>query len=354
MSDAVLTETVGRLGRIRLNRPKAINALTYEMIGAVGHALETFIADPEVGAILLTGEGERGFCAGGDVRALYAATDLGPAEAFWRDEYRLDVRIARCPKPVVAIMDGLTMGGGVGLTAHASHRVVTERSLVAMPETGIGYLPDVGTTFLLPRAPGEVGTYLGLSGAPMVAADAIYAGFADWLVMSQALPGLVDALAGLPEGASTKEVTAAIRSFAHDSAPNLAQHRATIDRCFAFDQVEEIVAALAADGSTFANETMALLASKAPSALVLTLILLRLGRNATTLEQCLEREYNASLSVLAEGDFREGVRAALIDKDRTPRWMFPTLADVDHARVARWIEPRAAPVFAAEHATTGP
>ncbi|TXM73673.1 enoyl-CoA hydratase/isomerase family protein [Methylobacterium sp. WL12] len=345
MSD-VLVERAGSLGRIRLNRPKALNALTHGMVGAIDAALDRFGADPGVAAILLTGEGERGLCAGGDLRSLYESAGSGFAEDFWRDEYRLDARIARLEKPFVAIMDGITMGGGVGLSGHACHRVVTERSRIAMPETGIGYLPDVGGTWLLPRAPGEIGTYLGLTGAQMGAADAIFAGFADALVPAAALPGLVDALAALPPDAGQAGVRAAIdaRAVTPEPAP-LAEARALIDACFAFDRVADILAALAADGSEFATRTRTTLLEKSPSSLVLTLRLLRLGRTSARLEDCLEREFHASLALLVEGDFREGIRAAVIDKDKTPRWSPTTLDAVDLERIEAWLAPRAALVF---------
>ena len=344
--DEIIVETAGRLGRIRLNRPKALNALTHGMVGRINAALDGFTGDAGITCVLLTGEGERGFCAGGDVRSLYLSEGTAFAEQFWRDEYRLDARVARFDKPVVAIMDGITMGGGVGLSAHARHRVVTERSRVAMPETGIGYLPDVGATWLLPRAPGETGTYLGLTGEPMDAADTIKAGFADAMVPASALAGLIEALSDMPENASHAEVAAAIRAWSIEPGPGrLAAQRALIDRCFSHDTMPEILSALDEDGSAFAAQTRATLAEKAPASLVLTLHLLRRGRTAQNLEACLEREFHASLAMLAEGDFREGIRAAVIDKDRRPRWSPADLAEVDPDRIARWLEPRAAPVF---------
>ena len=342
----VIVERVGALGRLRLDRPKALNALTHGMVGLIDRALDEFSADPGIGAVLLTGEGERGLCAGGDLRTLYDSTDLVAAGNFWRDEYRLDARIAQYEKPFVAVMDGITMGGGVGLAGHAAHRIVTERSRVAMPETGIGYLPDVGGTWLLPRAPGETGTYLGLTGEPVGAADAIFCNLADTMVPSRALPDLIDALSALEPDAGDAGVRDVIgRLAAEPGAPPLAQHRPFIDRCFAFDMVDEILSALAADGSDFAVATRTTLLTKSPSSLVLTLCLLRLGRSAPNLEACLEREFHASLALLAEGDFREGIRAAVIDKDKTPRWNPPSLDAVDPARIAGWLERRAEPVF---------
>jgi len=338
--DAVIVETTGALGRIRLNRPKALNALNHEMVGLIDKALDRFAADPAVTAVLLTGEGERALCAGGDLRSLYE-NGTAVADAFWRDEYRLDSRISRYEKPFVAVMDGITMGGGVGLSGHGAHRIVTERSRVAMPETGIGYLPDVGGTWLLPRAPGQLGTYLGLTGEQVGAADAILCGLADVCVPSAALPDLIAALA------AGEAVESVLARFARDPGPApLAAQRAVIDRCFGFDMVDEIVAALGADESAFAAQTKAILLTKSPSSLVLTLCLLRLGRAAPTLEACLEREFHASLALLDEGDFREGIRAVVIDKDKAPRWSPASLDQVDPARIARWLEPRAEPVFA--------
>ncbi|MET3482832.1 enoyl-CoA hydratase/isomerase family protein [Methylobacterium sp. 1973] len=342
----VIVERVGALGRLRLDRPKALNALTHGMVGTIDRALDEFSADPGIAAVLLTGEGERGLCAGGDLRGLYESDGTAFAESFWRDEYRLDARIAQYEKPFVAVMDGITMGGGVGLSGHAAHRIVTERSRIAMPETGIGYLPDVGGTWLLPRAPGELGTYLGLTGEPVGAADAILCGLADAMVPSRALPDLLDALSALAPDAGDAGVRDLIGRLAREPDPApLAAHRSMIDHCFAFDMVDEILAALAADGSDFAAATRDILLTKSPSSLVLTLCLLRLGRGAPSLEACLEREFHASLAVLDEGDFREGIRAAVIDKDKTPRWNPPSLDAVDPARIARWLEKRAAPVF---------
>jgi enoyl-CoA hydratase len=342
----VIVERTGALGRLRLDRPKALNALTHGMVREIDKALDKFSADPGIAAVLLTGEGERGLCAGGDLRSLYESQGTAFAETFWRDEYRLDARIAGYEKPFVAVMDGITMGGGVGLAGHAAYRIVTERSRIAMPETGIGYLPDVGGTWLLPHAPGEIGTYLGLTGEPVGAADAILCKLADAFVPAAALPDMIAALSALDPDAEDEGVRDVITRLARDPGPApLAAHRAFIDRCFAFDMVDEILSALDADGSDFAATTRKTLLTKAPSSLVLTLCLLRLGRGAPNLEACLEREFHASLALLAEGDFREGIRAAVIDKDKSPRWNPPTLAAVDPARIARWLEKRAAPVF---------
>src|SRR3954464_14113607 len=206
----------GAAGGGRLNRPKALNAMTLEMSIGIDAALDRFETDPEVAVIILEGAGERGLCAGGDIRSLWDSSreggDLGAR--FWRQEYIMNARIAKCPKPYVAFMDGLVMGGGVGLSGHASHRVVTDRTKLAMPEVGLGFFPDVGGTWLLSRSPGEIGTYFGLTGHPMNGPDAVHARFADTVVPSGSLPALREALVNLRRGVSSAEVKAAIDDFA--------------------------------------------------------------------------------------------------------------------------------------------
>jgi len=218
-TDEVIIERRGSAGIIRLNRPKALNSLTLPMVRTITSALEEFAIDPAIAAVIVKGEGERGFCAGGDIRLLHQSGKEGSdgAKTFWREEFRLNHAISRYPKPYVVLMDGITMGGGVGLSAHGSHRIVTERTRLAMPETGIGYFPDVGATWLLPRAPGEAGTWLGLTGLAVDAPDALHAGFADHCVASSALPVLIDAIAALPASASAADVHALIKTMATDA-----------------------------------------------------------------------------------------------------------------------------------------
>ncbi|MEW5423779.1 enoyl-CoA hydratase/isomerase family protein [Amorphus sp. 3PC139-8] len=326
----VLAERVGSLGRIRLNRPKALNSLTLDMVRAIDTALERFETDPDVASILISGEGERGLCAGGDIRRIFDSGRAGDAGAatFWREEYRLNARIARCPKPYVAFMDGIVMGGGVGLSAHGAHRLVTERTKLAMPETGIGFVPDVGGTYLLARSPGELGTYLALTGTIIGAGDAIRAGLADHMVASDRLDEIVETLSELPAGADHQAVDAALDTFIQDAPNVLEENRALIDRAFAADSVEAIVAALEADGSEFAAATRNIILGRSPTSLKLALRLVRLARDTDTLEACLEREFTAAMSTLSGHDFYEGVRAAVIDKDRNPHWQPATLDDV--------------------------
>jgi enoyl-CoA hydratase len=342
MSDAVteadlIVRREGSAGIIRLNRPKAINAMTLEMSEGIDRALDQFEADGAVAVVVLEGAGERGLCAGGDIRGLYdssrAGGDLG--KRFWRQEYVMNARIAKYPKPYVAFMDGLVMGGGVGLSAHASHRVVTERTKLAMPEVGLGFFPDVGGTYLLSRAPGEIGTYFGLTGQTMNGPDAIHARFADAVVPSAKLAGLREVLTKVRPGTTSSEVRTLIGDFATgETAGPVAAMQARIDALFAHERMQDIIAALHRDGSELAQATLRTLGEKSPRGMVVTLKLLRLARQTATLEECLVREYRAALEVFRSDDFREGVRAAVIDKDRNPKWSPPRIEDVTPDMVA--------------------
>ncbi|BAM90466.1 enoyl-CoA hydratase/isomerase [Bradyrhizobium oligotrophicum S58] len=319
----------GSAGIIRLNRPKAINAMTLEMSIGIDAALDQFEADPAVAVVVLEGAGERGLCAGGDIRGLYESSkvngDLG--KVFWRQEYVMNARIAAFPKPYVAYMDGLVMGGGVGLSAHGRHRIVTEKTKLAMPEVGLGFFPDVGGTWLLSRAPGELGAYFGLTGQTMNGPDAIHARFADAMVPTETWPALRDVLTKVRPGTLSVEVDRLIAGFATaETAGPVAAQQAQIDRWLAHDSMHGIFAALEADGSDLALATLKTLKEKSPRGMVVTLKLLQLARGAASLEECLVREYRAALEVFRSDDFREGVRAAIIDKDRNPRW---SPSDVD-------------------------
>jgi enoyl-CoA hydratase len=321
----------GSAGIIRLNRPKALNAMTLEMSIGIEAALDRFESDPAIAVVVLEGAGERGLCAGGDIRGLYessrAGGDLG--KVFWRQEYIMNARIAKFPKPYIAFMDGLVMGGGVGLSAHSAHRVVTERTKLAMPEVGLGFFPDVGGTWLLSRSPGEIGTYFGLTGQTMNGPDAIHARFADTVVHSDQLPALREVLTKIRLGATSGEVRTLIKGFSTgETSGPVGAMQTKIDNWFAGERMEDIFASLARDGSESALATLKTLNEKSPRGMVVTLKLLRLARVSSSLEQCLVREYRAALEVFRSDDFREGVRAAVIDKDRNPRWSPPRIEDV--------------------------
>jgi enoyl-CoA hydratase len=337
----VIVRREGAAGIIRLNRPKAINAMTYEMSQGIDAALDRFESDPAVAVVILEGAGERGLCAGGDIRGLYASSKAGGdlGKLFWRQEYVMNARIAKYPKPYVAFMDGLVMGGGVGLSGHARHRVVTEKTKLAMPEVGLGFFPDVGGTWLLSRSPGEIGAFFGLTGQTMNGPDAVFARFADAVVPSAKLPALREALMAVKPGASSADVDKIVAGFATgESAGPIAARKADIDRWFAHDRMEGIFAELKRDDSELAQSTLKALNEKSPRGMVVTLKLLRMARDATSLEACLVREYRAALEVFRSDDFREGVRAAVIDKERNPRWSPPRIEDVTPEMLAPYLQ----------------
>lgn len=328
MSD-ILIRVLGACGRITLNRPQALNALTLEMVQAMHRALVEWAKADEVRFVLVDGAGERGLCAGGDIRAVYNAVladrrDL--ATDFFRAEYQLNYFISRYEKPYVVLMDGLVMGGGIGVSAHGSHRVVTERSQLAMPETAIGFIPDVGSTYLLGTAPDEAGTYLGLTGSRIGAADAIEYHLADTLVPSVALPGLVDTLERCRDAVA---VEFALRAASTELPVGMSsEQKAWILECFAASTVEEIIELLRQHKSPDANATATTLHKMSPTSLKLTLTALRGARGNSNLAYCLQQEYRLAQACLRGHDFVEGVRAALVDKDRSPHWSPSRLEDV--------------------------
>lgn len=331
-ADVRLTRT-GGLGHIELDRPRAVNALTLPMIRAIRQALEEWAADDDVRAVLLTGAGERGLCAGGDVVALRRDALAGGTEwlTFFREEYELNGYVAAYPKPYVAVMDGLVLGGGVGVSAHGSVRVVTERSRVGMPETTIGFAPDVGGTYLLARAPGRTGTHLALTAGTMDAGDALTAGFADHYVPADRLGDLPRVLA------DAEDPAAAVASLAAPVPPSaLLADRPWIDACYDADDVRVVRARLAQRPEPAARAAAEALDAKSPTSLAVALEALRRARGRT-LADVLDQELTVAANLVRHGDFLEGVRAQLVDKDRTPRWHPPTLDDVGD--VARFFEP---------------
>lgn len=334
--DAIELRTDGRAGYLGLNRPRALNALTHPMIRTLRHTLDAWEDDPAVRTVVLTGAGERGLCAGADVRAIYEdarAPGGGAASAeFFRDEYRLNARIAGYPKPYVAVMDGLVMGGGVGISAHGSIRIVTDRTQLAMPETRIGLVPDVGGSYLLSRAPGELGTHLALTGDSADGADAVRCGLADHWVPAERLPVLLEELADSPPAAVTA------RHAAPPPPGSLAAHREWIDHCYAADTVEEIIARLHGCDVPAAKSAAETLLSRSPTALKVTLAALRRAREFRTLAEALRQEYRISCAALATPDLVEGIRAQVVEKDRRPRWSPAEVPEVTDEAVARFFE----------------
>lgn len=345
----VLVSHRGALGRLTLNRPKALNALDLDMVRSIDGALSTWEEDPTVVVVLIDGAGERSFCAGGDIRALHDCCRMGnwddPAR-FFAEEYRLNARLARYPKPIVSVMHGLTMGGGIGLGGHVRHRIVTADSKLAMPEVGIGFIPDVGGTHLLGTAPGEIGTYAALTGTTLGPADAMACGLADLALSPSNVAALPDYLG---ECGSDDDVEALLRHLAGPAGVGLiASNRGWIDRCFASDTVESIVSALIGAPDFEARAAGALIQTKCPMSLIVTLRALRTARAMRNLDRCLEQELRLSLRVTRRPDFVEGVRAAVVDKDRQPRWRPARLPDVDGDEV----EAQFAPLAAVDQART--
>ena len=327
--DAIVARRDGRAGRILMNRPAALNALDLEMIRSFTRALEQFRDDPHVHVVVVEGAGDRAFCAGGDIRALrenQLKGDRGPVEAFFSEEYALNRMIAAYPKPYAALIDGICMGGGIGVSVHGAYRVATEHAMFAMPETAIGFFPDIGATYFLPRLPGRIGVYLGLTGARVRGADAVHAGFATHYTPREHLPALSQALAD--EGPTALALfTAPLPDF------SLGQQRAAIDRCFGADTVPEIVRRLDAEGSEWARQALDQLRGVSPTALGFTLEALRRGAELT-LPQALDAEFLLTRTTMAYPDFAEGVRAMVVDKDRKPRWQPARIEDVDPRSIA--------------------
>ena len=340
--ETVKTTIDGALGIITLDRPRALNALDQPMCRAIDRTLATWSKDDRVAAVLIRSSSERAFCAGGDVRLVHddgmawkrGESDGRLAQDFFRDEYLMNHRIRNFPKPYIALIDGITMGGGVGLSIHGDYRVATERTLVAMPETGIGLFPDVGTSYVLPRIAGEIGTYLALSGARIKAADALVLGIATHAVPAGRLTDLIAALtATVVKADSESTIETVLERFVFDAgAGELSVHRAWIDRCFKFDSMEEILAAVEASGGTSANSVAATLRTMSPTSLKLTLTEMRRGR-VLDFDSCLRMEYRLSQHALTGHDFYEGVRAQLVDKNRTPKWRPATLDAVDESTI---------------------
>ncbi|AHD09350.1 enoyl-CoA hydratase/isomerase family protein [Phaeobacter gallaeciensis] len=319
MSDIDIRVT-GRAGRITLTRSKALNALSYDMCMAVDAALKAWAKDDAVDLVVMDAEGEKAFCAGGDIAELYetgTSGDYDYGRRFWRDEYRMNARIFEYPKPVVSFLQGFVMGGGVGLGCHGTHRIVGDSTKIAMPEVGIGLIPDVGGTLMLALAPGRLGEYLGLTGARMSAADAIYAGFADHYIPEARWPDLIAEL----EHSGRADLLAN----AAKAAPKgrLEALRDTIDHCFAGETLGDILTTLDRDNSTFADETLKTLHRNAPLSMAATVEMLhRLRLGTIGIRKALELEYRFTHRAMEKGDFLEGIRAQIIDKDRQPKWQY--------------------------------
>jgi 3-hydroxyisobutyrate dehydrogenase len=326
----------GRAGRITLNRPQALNAMTYDMMRAIEAAVDDWAQDDRVALVMIDAAGDKAFCAGGDIADLYRtgrAGDYAYGQQFWRDEYRLNATLAGYRKPLVSFLQGFTMGGGVGIGCHGSHRIVGDGSRIAMPECGIGLVPDVGGSFLLARAPGHLGDYLGLTADRMGPGDAIYAGFADLYLPEPAWDGQKALLC-------ETGTTGALLAAAHPApAAPLAGHQALVDAAFGAPDLPGIVARLQASPDPFAAEALKKLGRNAPLSMAVTIEMLRrLRAPGAGIDAALDLEYRFTSRAMEHGDFLEGIRAAIIDKDRAPRWRH-TLDGVPAGDVARMLAP---------------
>ena len=341
MDVPILFERRGAAGIITLNRPEALNAVTFDMVGALTRQLQEWEHDTAVTRVIITAAGERAFSAGGDLRALF---DLGrgkqyqAALTYWRIEYALNALIKRYRKPYVALIDGIVMGGGAGISIHGSHRVAGDRFVFAMPEVGIGFFPDVGATWFLPRLPGELGLYLALTGERLGVADSVASGIATHRVASQRFGDLIEALCG------SVSVDALLGAFAEPAGEGpLTTRRATIDRLFVGDSIEGILAALDAEAAgagadaELARAAAAAIRSKSPTSLKITLAQLRRGRSLDFAE-CMRTEFRIVSHLLMEHDLYEGIRSVIIDKDQAPRWQPASLAAVSD--VERYFAPQ--------------
>ena len=337
-SDVIFEEADG-LGVITLNRPRSLNALTMDMLRRMDGKLMEWAGRGDIAAVLTRGAGKRAFCAGGDIKTMYQERPVGvePA-AFYRVEYAYNRRLFRFPKPHIALIDGVTLGGGLGVSVHGTHRVATERTVCAMPETGIGLFPDIGASHVLPRCPGRIGLYLALTGARLGAAECLYAGLATHNVPSHRLAELTAALASAPDR-SRDGIDRLLARFAADpGAAPLAAMRTVIDRCFAADSVEEILVSLDRDGSQWARDTAGTMRAKSPTSLKIAFRQMREGAGLS-FEECMKMEFRLAHHCMEGHDFYEGVRAAVIDKDNAPAWRPASLAEIRAADIDAYFAP---------------
>ena len=336
MSDEpeILFDLRDGVAEVTLNRPQALNALTLDMVRIFDPQLAAWEMDDAVRAVVVRGAGDKAFCAGGDIQKLYDGGPRSPiTQDFFREEYRLNRRIHNYPKPYIAIMDGITMGGGVGLSVHAGIRIAADNTMFAMPETGIGLFPDVGGSWFLPRLPGEIGMYMAMTGARLRPADCVYAEICDAYMPSDRHD---DFIAELRAGAAVDTTLARLSKAPGDAA--LAEAREAIDGCFAGGSVEEILAALDADGGEWSAKQLGIMAGKSPTAQKVAHRQLREGATLA-FDDCMIMEYRMAQYFMEGGDFFEGVRAVVVDKDMAPKWSPASLSDLSDADVARYFAP---------------
>ncbi|WP_368183727.1 3-hydroxyisobutyryl-CoA hydrolase [Aestuariibius sp. HNIBRBA575] len=331
MSDIFIRKE-GRAGRITLTRPKALNALSYQMCLDIDAALTDWSQDDDVALLIIDAEGEKAFCAGGDISEMYATGTAGNYDygrKFWHDEYLMNRKLFRFPKPVATFMQGFTMGGGVGVGCHGSHRIVAESSKIAMPEVGIGLIPDVGGSLLLAQAPGRLGEFLGITGDRMDAADAIYAGFADYYVPQANWESLKSELT------QHGDVTAIDRAMHPAPSPRLADWQSAIDADFGGETLADIFRGLAKEPHEAVAHALVAMNRNSPLSMAYTVEMIHRVRMRPTIENALDQEFRFTHRSMEQGDFLEGIRAAIIDKDRQPKWRHETWDQVSASEVVK-------------------
>lgn len=334
--DDLIVQIQGDVGVLTLNRPKALNALSQSMIDGIADALTNWAKNDAVSCVLIEGAGERAFCAGGDIQVIYETGPQDPIGSleFWRDEYQLNAMIANYKKPYIALMHGFTMGGGVGVSAHGSHRIVTDGSVISMPEVGIGFMPDVGGTWLLHNAPKGVGAYYGISGARMGPDDAIFMGFADAYVPNGKFATIKTRLIA---GEDIDAILADVSETPNEG--DARWHQNDIARWFDADNFDQVMANVEADKSEFAQGALKLLKRQCPLSVKSTFHALREVESYTSVEQSLQLEFRFCAASLKGKNFYEGIRAAVIDKDRNPKWEPATLAEVSDQMINNMFAP---------------
>lgn len=336
MTEEILIRVEGQVGRMTLNRPEALNALTQTMIDAMLPILNDWAVDKDISLVMIDAAGDRAFCAGGDISQLYSESRAGNLEfgrKFWRDEYKLNALIANYPKPYLAIMDGIVMGGGVGISAHGAPRIVTERTMFAMPECAIGLVPDVGGSLLLGRTPGRIGEYLGLTGARLSGADCIYAGLADHYVLADDLDAMKQAIV------KSGDITTIERFKRVPPIADLDANLEAINAAFGHETLAQIIDAVQADQSNWGVATQKGLYRAAPLSAHVALRMIRESRENNTIEGALTAEYRFVSRAAEHSEFLEGIRAAIIDKDRNPQWRDADFSAVTAERIDQMFQP---------------
>ena len=341
--EAVLFSRRGAVGHIELNRPHLLNALNYDMVVAIQDRLEDWSDDPDVALILVQGAGDRAFCAGGDIRRLAESSrneGIDYCRKFFSSEFRLNRTVFRYRKPYIAILDGITMGGGVGLSVHGEYRIATERTLFAMPETGIGYFPDVGGSYFLPRCPGAIGMYLGLSGARLKLGDSLTAGICTHYVPMNSMDVLIQDLEKVSPGESAfLEVKGILSRFGGAfQDETLTRNRAAIDECFSKDSLDQVLVCLDRFGDEWSDLVASRIREKSPTSLRVTFRQLREG-GSLNFEECMVMELRLALRFMEDHDFYEGVRAVIVEKDNQPCWRPKNISQVTGESVERYFLP---------------